>query len=312
MTAPRIDIQEKGSIALTKQKMIDMSNYPFTLNTTIGCLYSCIYCYLQSFPFNLHTEFGEEIKIKAWLPDKLDQELTKKADLPQHLKRVQINPATEGYLPQALNALKKSQNRNLMQEILKVFKKHWEKGNKWMLHIVTKSHLILRDIELITDMRDQVQIEVTITTLDEKKARLLEGNASSVKKRLDIIEKYSSKDVFVRAMCMPFIGEEEEALITKNKLLDHGAKAFKHKAMNYWDVDELLKGNVIRSEGKRDIIFHELILKSGEPYVNGDRKPSSIQVEMPDKKWQDFTLVKLEAVDFGYRDINDLDWAYIK
>ncbi len=311
-TGPKIAIQTTGGTALTKQKSVDMSNFPFTMNTGIGCLYGCPYCYLQSFPFNLHTEFGNEIKIKAWLPEQLDLELEKWKDLPQHLKRVQVNAATEGYLPQAILAMESEYNRDLMKEVLEVFRKHWNAGNKWMVHLVTKSHLILNHLDLISEMKDQVQIELTITTLDEAKARLLEGSAPSVKKRLQVVERFAKNDVFVRAMVMPFIGSEAEANNVRKVLLDLGAKGFKHKAMNYWDEEMLLQGEVVRKQGKRDLIYRDLHLNSGETVLNKSGNETVTTVSMPDSKWNEFTEKPMKVVTWGYCEMNDVDWKYIK
>ena len=310
--AQRIIIQDKVGSALTKQESIDTSNYPFTLNTTIGCLFGCNYCYLQEFPFNKLAEFGKEIIIKAWLPDKLDQELGNLRWLPQHLKRVQVNSATEGYLPQAIRVMDDQLGRDLMKEVLEVFQRHWLNGNKWMIHIVTKSHLILNHLELIASMKEQVQIELTITSLDETRARSLEGTASSVGKRKHVIKKFSSRGVFVRVMCMPFIGTEDEALKLRDALLKLGAQGFKHKAMNYWDEDEILKGETVKAKGKVDIIFKSLHVKSGEEVQDVENGVNTAVVVMPDAKWDSYSELEMKMVDWGYSELNNEDWGYIK
>ena len=310
--APRIIIQNKVGSALTGQKSIDTSNYPYTLNTTIGCLFGCNYCYLQEYPFNKHTEFGKEIIIKAWLPDKLDQELGNLSWLPQHLKRVQVNSATEGYLPQAIRVMDDQLGRDLMKEVLEVFQRHWLNGNKWMIHIVTKSHLILNHLELIASMKEQVQIELTITSLDETRARSIEGTAPSVTKRKQVIQKFSSRGVFVRIMCMPFIGTKDEAKLLRDELFKLGARGFKHKAMNYWDEDEILKGKTVKAIGKEDIIFKALHIKSGEDALLDDNTKSSMTVSMPDKKWSSYSDLEMTIVDWGYSELNDVKWGYIR
>ena len=62
------------SKALTPQKKIDPHNLPFTLNTAIGCLFGCRYCYVQGYPFNMHAKFGEEVKVKLWIAEQLNWE----------------------------------------------------------------------------------------------------------------------------------------------------------------------------------------------------------------------------------------------
>ena len=306
----KVIIQEKeGSYALKRQEKIDQHNLPFTLNTSMGCLFECQYCYLQKFPFSKHAIFGEEVKIKIWIAEKLDKELEKYRNRPSHLKRVQVNVASEGYLPQAINFMKKEYDRDIMKEVLTVFRKHWDAGNRWMVHLITKSHLVGSHLDLIADMNDQVQLELTITTLDENKARLLETLAPSVKKRLDVIESFAKKEVFVRVMCMPLIGDRAEAKRIKQTCFDIGARGFKHKGVNYFDENDLLEGTITSKGGRKDEVYSDIIVKSGEPYLeNGTPKTGIFSI--PDKEWKVFTDSNRIYEDNGYADINSYDWGY--
>ena len=83
----------------------------------MGCHFGCQYCFIQEYPFNRHAVFGEEVKVKLWVADKLDKDLYKYQNLPQHLKRVQVNVATEGYLPSAMTKVKKELDRDIMKEV---------------------------------------------------------------------------------------------------------------------------------------------------------------------------------------------------
>ena len=80
-----------------------------------------------------------------------------------------------------------------------------------MVHLVTKSHMVLKHLDIISAMKDQVQLEMTITTLDEAHRRKIEGCAPSVAKRLKVIKEFALAGVFVRAMCMPLIGIRQDA-----------------------------------------------------------------------------------------------------
>ena len=250
---------QSQSYALNKQGKIDSNDFPFTLNTAIGCLNRCLYCYTQGAPFywpgKTSYNWGDAVVIKTWIANKLDKDLEKYKNLPQHLKRVQVNLSTEGYLPLAIYETKKQFNRDIMAEVLDVFQKHWVNDNKWMVHLLTKSHKVNDHLALISNLKEMVQLELTITTLDQKRARLLEGQSPSVKTRLKIIEDFSKAGVFVRVMCMPFIGDRKEALKVRKECFNRGAKGFKHKQTNYFKPNELLKGNQVRSEGKHDTIF---------------------------------------------------------
>lgn len=306
-----IHLHENRGKALLPQKKIDLHDFPFTLNATIGCLYACRYCYLQNAPFKWHTDFGNEVKVKIWIPDQLDKELKKHEDLPQHLKRVQVNEATEGYLPQAIQKVESELGRDIMKEVLDVFRKHWDNGNRWMVHLVTKSHMIRSHLSEMKNMKDQVQLEITLTTLDEARARILEGTAPSVQKRLEIIREFSDAGVFVRVMCMPFIGDEAAATDLRDKCFTLGARAFKHKGMNYWDETEILRGNLVAKGGKEDLAYNQLLVKSGEPVLDDNGQVQTKRVSMPDKKWQNYSNKDMVVVDSGYTEINNIDWGYI-
>jgi DNA repair photolyase len=297
--------------ALNGQTKIDQHNSPFTLSIGIGCLFECRYCFLQKYFFNRHAEFGEEVKVKLWIANKLDKELEQKKDLPQYLKRVQVNVTTEGYLPQIISETKKIHGRDIMAEVLAVFKKHWDAGNRWMVHLITKSHLVRSHIDIIAKMKDQVQLELTITTLDENKVRLLETFAPSAKKRLNIISDFAEKGVFVRVMCMPAFGDEKEVNEIKKVCIDQGAKAFKHKGVNYWDESALLKGKLISKGGREDTIFPGVIFKSGEA-VLVDGKIQSEEFRMPYSNWKAYKNVKRDFENYGYSEMNDYDWGYCK
>ncbi len=310
---PDIQFQRRtnGSALTRTKKPIQTTQFPFTLNANIGCLYKCSYCYLQSPPFSFQTDFGNEVRIKTDLPQKLDKELFKHSQLPAYMKRVQINEATEGYLPQTIQAAKEHLGRDLMAEILQTFRKHWRLGNRWMLHLVTKSHLILNHIDLIEEMRDQLQVELTITTLDERLARKVEGVAPSVSKRLDVLERFAERDVFVRIMCMPFIGNKEEAAAIKDTLLDRGAKAFKQKGLNYFDREHLLNGKLALTIGRVDEKFQDLIYKSGELVLDDSGAPESQILLLPNEKWDSFTQQSIQRIDSGYKEMNSYDWGYV-
>lgn len=314
---------ESKSTALTPQKKIDGHNFPFTLNAVIGCHFGCLYCYLKDPFFNRNIRFPDEAKVKLWIAEKLDKELHKYKQLPQHLKRVQVNVATEGYLPLVMARVKRKYQRDIMAEVLDVFRKHWENGNHWMVHLVTKSHMVIKHLDIISAMKDQVQLEMTITTLDEVRRREIEGCAPSVAKRLKVIREFASAGVFVRAMCMPLIGTRQDAEAIRAVCFDNGARAFKHKGVNYWDEDALLNGETKRSRGRVDEVYEDLLFKSSEPYQeNGEIQ--TMVVMMPvivgrgrSKRWLGYRRQHLQNREMimevsGYSEINGIDWGYVK
>jgi hypothetical protein len=123
--------------ALARQKKINTYNFPFTLNTATGCMFSCRYCYLQAGFFAKHAKFGEEMILKENFLPKLTRELHKYRSLAQHLRRVQIGPATEVYHPYVIQASKDDPNSGLMSNVLRAFLAEQDSGYPWAVHLVT-------------------------------------------------------------------------------------------------------------------------------------------------------------------------------
>jgi len=199
-----------------------------------------------------------------------------------------------------------------MKEVLEVFERHWHAGNRWMVHLVTKSHMILKHIDILTNMRHQVQVELTITTLDEQRKKESEGFAPSVKKSLKVLERLAQADIFVRVMCMPLIGTKEDGEALRDVTLDCGARAFKHKGLNYWDEKSVLSGDAKKVKGQENLVYQDLLVRSGEPVLeNGE--PKVVEVMMPISPGNRKTLVPKEmtVVDWGYAELNDVDWGYL-
>ena len=221
-----------------------------------------------------------------------------------------------------MTKVKKELNRDIMAEVLQMFRRHWENGNHWMVHLITKSHMVLKHLDIISAMRDQVQLEMTITTLDEDRRRRMEGLAPSVTKRLKVMEKFASAGVFVRAMCMPLIGDRQDAEVIRAACFENGAQAFKHKGVNYWGEDALLAGETKRESGRQDEVFEDLLVKSCEPYrENGDIQKMSVKMPViiksgKSKRWKGYQETDLQDREMimevsGYSEINDIDWGYV-
>src|SRR5579883_2519622 len=137
--------------------------FRWTINPYRGCEFGCKYCYARythEFMEMDATEFEDKIYAKAAAAHLLRQEL-RKVERKDHIA---IGTATDPYQP-----AEKRYERTL--SILKVFAS--ERGR--YLGITTKSDLVLRDLDLIREIArgNVIGINMTITTLDEKLARLL-------------------------------------------------------------------------------------------------------------------------------------------
>ena len=325
-----IEFRENDSPPFNPQFPLDQYGHPFTLNPTIGCYFTCKYCYAPIFTAKVkhqkRKQFFENVAVQLNMAEKLDKQLDNLKILPQHLKRVQINESNEYYLPQVMNELKKQYNRDVMLEILEIFEKHWNSGNKWMLHILSKSHLILNHLEQLKNMRHMVQIEISISSIDEKLIRSLEFFTPTIKKRMETIQELSKNGIFVRTMAMPFFGNRKDVEAIKTQSFNYGAQGFKNKRLNYFEwkqlqslnYNDLINDKVLRVKGRPDMMIEDLNEKSGETVLyNG--KPKIMKVKLPhESSWDTYTKLneKLsyqshQIIDCGYSQLNNVDWEYI-
>lgn len=179
-----------------------------------------------------------------------------------------------------------------------------------------------------------VQIEMSFATHDESARKKLEFYTIPTAERLKTVEKLAKEDVFVRIMAMPFYGNESDLDRLKTLSFNAGAKAFKHKGLNYYDwaqlsqltYDDLVNDRITRVAGRPDEKNEQYMIKSGETYlVNGTPQSASILMPIPKvgrekkKNWaamskisQRLQMKDVEMIDCGYSTMSKINWGYIK
>jgi len=143
-----------------------------SLNVYTGCSHSCLYCYSSAYIKNF---FKPRVK-KDYLK-RLRREIK---NLNEKIP-ISISNSSDPYI-----TLEK--DFRYMQHTLKLLK-----GYKKL--IVTKSDLIVRDIEILKEEKERVVVSITITTLDEEITKKLEPNAPNSKRRLEALKKLSNAGI---------------------------------------------------------------------------------------------------------------------
>src|SRR5690349_9516619 len=182
-------------------------NMPFrwTINPYRGCEFGCKYCYAryahEFMELDAHA-FEDKIYAKESPALLLRHELAKipKADA------IAIGTATDPYQPA-------ERRYQLTRSILEVFAK--ERG--WHIGLITKSDLITRDLDVLAEIaqRNVFNVHITVTTTDEKLARLLEPRAPRPELRLQAVQKLRSAGICVGVNAnpvMPGITDSERSL----------------------------------------------------------------------------------------------------
>ncbi len=180
-------IERKGSI-LTRPSLPCLSDYA-TINLAAGCPYGCRYCYAQSF----HNYPGRQtVKVYANTLSKLRQELPRKRKPPV---MVYFSTGCEPFMP--IDAV--------LADLFEIMRLLLERRIK--LLISTKSRIPKRFIALFREHREDVHIQVGITTLNDTIRQQLEPRAAKVSERLAGIQDCVSTGLTVEARMDPLIPE---------------------------------------------------------------------------------------------------------
>src|SRR6185312_5784818 len=83
--------------------------------------------------------------------------------------------------------------------------------------IVTKSSLVLRDIDILSRMaeRNLVKVALSVTTLDPALARIMEPRAATPTRRLEALRQLSAAGIPTTAMVAPIIPAINDAEIER-------------------------------------------------------------------------------------------------
>jgi DNA repair photolyase len=182
-------------------------NMPFqwTINPYRGCEFGCKYCYARythEYMEMRPEEFEDKIYAKSSAAHLLRQELGR-VDRKDHIA---IGTATDPYQPA-------ERRFGRTRGILEIFAR--ERGR--YLGITTKSALVLRDLDLLQEIArgNVLGVNLTITTLDEKLARLLEPRAPRPELRLEAVRRLRSAGICVSVFpnpIMPGLTDSESSL----------------------------------------------------------------------------------------------------
>jgi DNA repair photolyase len=167
-----------------------------SINPYRGCAHGCVYCFARPTHAYLDLspglDFETKLFYKADAADLLEKELSKRGYV---CKPIALGINTDGYQP-----LEKK--LEVTRSILKVLAR-----TRHPVTIVTKSALVIRDLDLLADLaRDGlVSVMLSITSLDNDIKRSLEPRAASPQARLRVIEALARAGVPAGVLVAPVI-----------------------------------------------------------------------------------------------------------
>ncbi|VVB61931.1 Radical SAM superfamily protein [uncultured archaeon] len=196
------------------------------INTYRGCEHNCIYCnarYTHEYLGLPTGEFAHKIIVKDNAAEILDKELSKE----KWNKKWTVNLSTVTYPYQPAERQFK-----ITQDVLKVFLKHHN-----ALMVTTKSDLILRDIEILSEIAQTgfLNVVLTIPLSDEELQKNIEPKAPSFQKRIDVLNKIHKAGITVGVTAIPLFPQITDGEKDVEKLV----KIFAENGADYVIIDLL-------------------------------------------------------------------------
>ena len=172
---------------MTRSKLTDYVINPYT-----GCQHSCKYCYadfIRRFQ-NIPEDWGDFVYVKKNCVELLKKELIK--NKPGH---IWMSSVCDCYMP---IEGKYKLTRGILETIAKsAYRK------KFTIEILTKSTLVKRDFDLLKELN--IELGMSINTLDSKAARIIEPFASSPLERIKALKEAKEKGIKVFGFISPVL-----------------------------------------------------------------------------------------------------------
>ena len=202
---------------IARNKSPDIS-FEQSINPYRGCEHGCIYCFARPTHAYLGMSPGLDFESRLFAKPNAAELLVKELSAPGYVPKViAMGTNTDPYQPLE----KKMRITRSILEVLRDF--------RHPVGIVTKSPLILRDIDILSEMAKMglAKAALSVTTLDRKLARMMEPRAGTPTRRLQAIQALSDAGIPTGVMFAPAIpalnDHEMEAVLSA--ACDHGARS---------------------------------------------------------------------------------------
>lgn len=168
------------------------------MNIYRGCSHGCIYCDSRSTCYQMSHDF-EDIEVKENAPELLEAALRAK----RRKCMIGTGAMCDPYLHE-------ERDLKLTRRCLEIIAAHG-----FGVTLLTKSDLIMRDIDLIEQINRESKavVQMTLTTADDKLCKLIEPNVCPTSRRLEVLREMNKRGIStVVWFCplLPYINDTEE------------------------------------------------------------------------------------------------------
>lgn len=167
-----------------------------SINPYRGCEHGCIYCFARPSHAYLGLSPGLDFETRLFMKPEAARLLEAELRRPGYdCRTIAMGTNTDPYQPL-------EREHGITRSVLKVLQRF-----NHPVGIVTKSDLIRRDIDILSDMatRGLAKVAISVTTLDAGLARRMEPRASTPDKRLKAVRALSDAGVPVGVLAAPMI-----------------------------------------------------------------------------------------------------------
>ncbi len=177
-----------------------ISAVDYAVNPYVGCEHGCAYCYAVFMKrFTGHREeWGQFVDVRVNAPQVLARQL----------KHARPGSITLGTVTDAYQPLEREYRvaRGCLEALLPF--------DQFPTTILTKSALVLRDLDLLREM-GHAEVAFTVTTLDETVRRVFEPHASPIPERLTALARLHDAGIHTWAFfgpVLPAFSDSQEAI----------------------------------------------------------------------------------------------------
>jgi DNA repair photolyase len=193
---------EKAKTVITRNDSPDVG-FDRSINPYRGCEHGCIYCYARPAHAYMGLSPGIDFESKLFFKPEAARLLTQELSNPRYQPEIiHIGGNTDPYQPQ-------ERTLRVTRQVIEVLDRF-----NHPFSVISKSALILRDLDLMASMstKNLVRVAISITTLDRKLARSMEPRAATPGKRVEAVKKLADAGVPVIVMfapCIPGLNDHE-------------------------------------------------------------------------------------------------------
>jgi DNA repair photolyase len=237
----KIDVATRSTL-LTKS---NFKGYDACLNPYVGCQFGCAYCYVRFFVKDSEAKWGEFVRVREHLRDKLPKEVNrgylkvargrvKNADgvketlydtIYNRDLRIVLGTMTDPYMPI-------ERTHRITRSALEIL----SKGGYKKIGVFTRSPIVLDDLELIATL-PKARVHYSITPYDPESMKNLEPIAIRTESRFATIKKIKQAGIAVNVNVAPCIPTYSDPLIDDfcKKLADAEPNEFFVDPMQAYD-----------------------------------------------------------------------------